>query len=128
MDILERTKETAKQKGMTLRQLEAQAGLGQNSLYRWKKSHPSTKGLESVAKVLGVSVDYLLGNDEGHYLGTARFDDKDVRNEVVHSGAEDKDLAKMIDGAVAFNGKPLTDHDKRIILSLLETMKADGEL
>lgn len=64
MTLFERTKQTAKERGLTLRQVEEQAGLGQNSLYAWKKYTPKGSNLQKVAGVLGVSVDYLLGNTD----------------------------------------------------------------
>lgn len=71
MTLFERTKETAKEQGLTLRQLEEKSGLGQNSLYRWKTYAPKTAYLQKVADVLNVSVDYLLGNtDERHFANS----------------------------------------------------------
>lgn len=67
MNTFERVKVTAREKGLTLRQVEEKAGLGRNSLYRWKDYTPRVSGVTAVADVLGVSVDYLLGNtDEMH--------------------------------------------------------------
>lgn len=64
MTTFERIKKLAKQHGMTLAKLNEQAGLGTNSIYHWKTKKPSTDNLQKVAKVLNVSVDYLLGKDE----------------------------------------------------------------
>lgn len=51
---------------MSVSEVERKAGLSENYLYTWKKSdNPRKKSIESVAKVLGVSVDYLLGKNDG---------------------------------------------------------------
>lgn len=63
MSTFERIKETAKKRGLTLAQLNDKAGLGTNSIYHWKSKRPSAENLSKVANVLGVSSDYLLGND-----------------------------------------------------------------
>ncbi len=67
MTLFDRTKEMAKERGLTLRELEKKAGLGQNFLYRWKTYAPKTAYLQKVADVLDVSVDYLLGNTDEKY-------------------------------------------------------------
>lgn len=67
MTLFDRTKEIIKKRGMSVSEVERKAGLSENYLYTWKKSdNPRKKSIESVAKVLGVSVDYLLGKDENN--------------------------------------------------------------
>ncbi|MBO3093168.1 helix-turn-helix transcriptional regulator [Schleiferilactobacillus harbinensis] len=64
MTLFERIQNTAKKRGMSLRELNNRAGLGTNAIYRWKKSKPAADKLQAVADVLHVSVDYLLGNTD----------------------------------------------------------------
>ncbi|MCT2911940.1 helix-turn-helix domain-containing protein [Weissella confusa] len=67
MTIFERTKELAKKRGLSLQETAKAAGIGINSIYSWKDKKPSVDRIKAVADVLGVSVDYLLGNtDEMH--------------------------------------------------------------
>lgn len=67
MTTFERIKQTAKERGLTLNQLNDTAKLKNNIIYSWKSKTPSAENLSKVADVLGVSVDYLLGNtDEMH--------------------------------------------------------------
>ena len=67
MTIFERTKELAKKRGLSLQETAKSAGIGINSIYSWKDKKPSVDRIKAVADVLGVSVDYLLGNtDEMH--------------------------------------------------------------
>lgn len=63
MMTLERVKLLSKQRGWSLQTTAKKAGIGINSIYRWNKKMPSTASLTAVAKVLGVSTDYLLGED-----------------------------------------------------------------
>lgn len=101
MTTFERIKKLAKQHGMTLAKLNEKAGLGTNSIYHWKTKKPSTDNLQKVAKVLNVSVDYLLGKDE-------------------HKIAE-KRTADLTDDDVIFTyqGKPLSEEDKELIKRLM---------
>ncbi|MGO2722987.1 MAG: helix-turn-helix domain-containing protein [Lactobacillus sp.] len=61
MTLFERVKETAKKRGWSLQETAQKAGLGINSIYAWKNKTPSVDRIKSVADVLGVTVDYLLG-------------------------------------------------------------------
>ncbi|KEZ14833.1 transcriptional regulator Cro/C1 [Lactiplantibacillus plantarum] len=63
MTLFERVKEIAKKRGMSIAEVERKAGLSENYLYTWKKSaNPRRSSIESVAKVLGVSSNFLLSN------------------------------------------------------------------
>ena len=106
MTLFERIKETAKQRGISLTALSVESGLGEKTIYKWKDKEPSASRIKAVADVLGVSVDYLLGNtDEMH--GNK-------------STPTDTDLEDMLDGAVAYGGKPMSDNDRTILKGMLK--------
>lgn len=65
MTTFDRIKNISKKKGYSsLRVLSETAGLGPNAIYQWRNKTPRTDNLQAVADVLGVSVDYLLGNTD----------------------------------------------------------------
>lgn len=64
MNTFDNIKALAAEQGITIKRLAEKAGIGENSIYRWKKSNPSTKSLEKVAKVLNVEVSDLLAKDD----------------------------------------------------------------
>lgn len=64
MAILEKVRILAAEKGVSLSQLERDCGFSRNSVIKWDKSMPSGDKLLRVAQYFGVSVDYLLGNEE----------------------------------------------------------------
>ena len=64
MTLFENVQKAAKQRGLSIRALNEKAQLGTNAIYKWKTQNPSTDKLQAVADVLGVSVDYLLGNTD----------------------------------------------------------------
>lgn len=104
MTVFERVKETAKRRGLSLVVLNDKAGLGKNTIYTWKRVKPGTSALEKVAKVLGVTTDYLLGNEE--------------------PGDKHVDLKK--DPVVlSYGGKPVSDEDMDIIKAILERHSND---
>ena len=57
----ERTKKLAKNKKMSLREVNDKAKLGTNSIYKWKSNKPGSDALAAVAKVLSTTTDYLKG-------------------------------------------------------------------
>ncbi|MGK4017924.1 helix-turn-helix transcriptional regulator [Weissella paramesenteroides] len=105
MTTFERIKEISKNKGYSLSKLNDLAGLGTNSIYHWRDKTPSTDSLKKVADVLGVSVDYLLGNTDDMHANK--------------STPTDADLEDALDGAVAYGGKPMSDNDRKILKGLL---------
>lgn len=62
MTLLNRTKEVAKLRGLSLTDVAIKAGLADKSIYSWDRSIPKADNLSKVAEVLHVSTDYLLGN------------------------------------------------------------------
>ncbi|MBD5832702.1 helix-turn-helix domain-containing protein [Weissella confusa] len=101
MTLFERVKELSKKRGYSLAETSQKAGLGQRALYQWKDNQPSADRLKAVADVLGVSVDYLLGNTDQMYGN--KKDDMPIDLE--------ETLSKL-GPAVSFGGKELTDEQK----------------
>lgn len=112
MTLFERVKEISKKHGFSsLRVLSEQAGLSPNVVYGWKTKEPSAKSLQAVADVLGVSVDYLLGNTDDMHANK-----KSTDNETV-------DIKKVAendtwDDYLSSDGRPLTEHDKKLLRAI----------
>ena len=108
MKPLDRVKELAKKRGWSLQKVATEAGIGINSIYRWSSKTPSTNSLQAVADVLGVSVDYLLGNtDEMH---SNKKDDKKVDLE------QDTTI-------LALDGMELSDDYKQFIIDQVRSLR-----
>lgn len=58
--MLTKILEKCKEKGMTLAELERQAGLANRTIYKWNENIPSVEKVLAVANVLGVTVDELV--------------------------------------------------------------------
>lgn len=61
---IERLDALLKEKKMSRRQLEREAGLGTGTISRWRTNSPSMANLQKVADVLGVSIGYLSGEED----------------------------------------------------------------
>lgn len=113
MTTFERIKEISKQRGLNLKKTATEAGLSENAIYKWKTQTPQSNALQAVADVLGVSVDYLLGNTDD--MHSNKKDDKKV--------ADLKDIMKEFE-IVQFDGKTIPEEDlpviERIIKGLID--------
>ena len=58
--MLTKILEKCKEKGLTLAELERQAGLANRTIYKWNENVPSVEKVLAVANVLGVTVDELV--------------------------------------------------------------------
>ncbi|MCT8392650.1 XRE family transcriptional regulator [Weissella confusa] len=108
MTVLERIKEVSKLRGYNLTKVNEMAHLGKNTIYSWKTKEPSHNNLQAVADVLGVSVDYLLGNtDEMH---SNKKEDKKVDLE------QDTTI-------LALDGMELSDEYKQFIIDQVRSLR-----
>ena len=93
MTLFERVKEISKKHGFSsLRVLSEQAGLSPNVVYGWKTKEPSANRIKAVADVLGVSVDYLLGNTDDMHAN--KKDESTVDLIAAHWGIDLDNLSK----------------------------------
>ncbi|MGF3066612.1 helix-turn-helix domain-containing protein [Facklamia sp. P12950] len=81
MTPFDRLKILCDKQGISINVLEERVGLGQNTLYSWKKKIPSGQNLTKVADYFNVSIDYLLGRtdnptikDDDDFLVAAHID------------------------------------------------------
>lgn len=108
MALIDRVKEVSKKNGLSLTDVAIKAGIGEKSIYAWTTREPTVATLQKVADVLHVSTDYLLGRTDEMNLSTT-----DSQKEVDIKDALEHDIM------LAFDGKPISEKYKRIILELL---------
>lgn len=106
MNTYEIIKTLASDRKITVAELERKLDLSNGSISKWAKSTPNSKYLEKVADYFDVSVDYLLGRSA-----------KQV----------EFDLDKAIDNAMSFDGKPVTEHDRKMMKQLWKAYMAGKE-
>lgn len=103
MEFSERLKELRKQAHLTQVELASKLGIVQSSYADWErgKKKPTQDNLVKIAKVLNVSVDYLVGNSE-----------------------EKADELDNIELLFRMNSKGLTDEEKKVFKKeLIEFME-----
>ena len=60
--IVERIEELCREKHISKRKLEMEAGLGTGSISKWNKFRPRKASLQRVADYFGVELEFLIGN------------------------------------------------------------------
>ncbi|HEM6531181.1 helix-turn-helix domain-containing protein [Streptococcus suis] len=76
----DKIKELADKQGISINILEEKLGYGTNTLYRLKRSNPSSKVLKEIADYFGVSADYLLGRTDNPRIASDEQNDPAVDN------------------------------------------------
>lgn len=104
----DKIKELADKQGISINVLEEKLGYGTNTLYRLKRSNPSSKVLKEIADYFNVSADYLLGRTDNPVIAG----DTVTKTEI--------DLKKDAAESFFYDGHELNDEDLDLISSLLE--------
>lgn len=104
----ERIKELAKKRGLSLNQVEEKLGYSKNTLYSLKRQKVSSDRLQEIADYFGVSTDYLLGRTDNPAIAGEKTPEHEIE-------LDDLDGRIML-----FDGKPLSDDDKRAIKGIIE--------
>ncbi|CBL92264.1 transcriptional regulator [Leuconostoc gasicomitatum] len=104
MTTFERIKDTAKKRGMNLKQVAIASGFSENAIYRYNQGvEPSGPALKAIADTLNVTVNYLLNNSE---------EEPTVKNRLTN--IDDSDIL------LSFDGKEIDADDKQAIIELLK--------
>lgn len=99
--IGDKIRDLRNQKRMSQTDLSKILHVSQQTITKWEtgKAEPSSSALNSLANYFNVSADYLLGRTE-------------ERN------PKSRDLDDAIDGAMSFEGQPVTEHDRKVMKKL----------
>ncbi|CYU39835.1 Cro/CI family phage transcriptional regulator [Streptococcus suis] len=107
----DRIKELAQKRGLSINSLEEKLGYSRNTIYAIKRNQPGSEKLQQIADYFDVSTDYLLGRTDNPRIA----DDQKFYFE-----GQEVDVEELAGTAMRFNGKPLTDKDKRAIQRIIE--------
>ncbi|MCL4934749.1 helix-turn-helix domain-containing protein [Streptococcus suis] len=110
---LEKIKELAKKRGISLAKLEENLGYSTNYFYTLKTKAPNAERLAEIANYFNVSTDYLLGRTDNPRIAS------DETEKFYFEGKE-VDVEHLASTAMRFNGKPLSDEDKKAIQNIIE--------
>ncbi|WP_049512372.1 helix-turn-helix domain-containing protein [Streptococcus anginosus] len=111
--LFEKIKELCQQRGISINYLEETLGYSRNTIYSMKSKKPNAERLQEIADYFNVSTDYLLGRTDNPAI--ARKPQTDI------------DLDDLDGRIMLFDGKPLTDDDKRAIQGIINGYMSSKE-
>lgn len=117
-ETFEKIKELAKKRGKALGQVEEDLGYGRNTLYKIKNSTPNAERIAEIANYFNVSTDYLLGRTDNPSIANSK--------EQFYFEGKEVDVEELASTAMRFNGKPLSDEDKKAIQNIIEIYLRKG--
>ena len=109
---LEKIKELAQKRGISLQKVAEDLGYSINYLYTLKEKTPKSDRLQEIADYFNVSTDYLLGRTNNPAIAG---DSK----EYIWQG-KTLNVEEMASNVMMFGGRELTDEKKKIIQSIIE--------
>lgn len=113
MTLVEKIRALARQRDLSLPQLEQELGLGNGTISRWRSSSPNTEKLQKIADYFQVSMDYLLGREQ--YL--TQKDEKDIAKDLDNIIEK---LASGEDGPASYNGEEISPEAAELFRDELE--------
>lgn len=110
--LFEKIKELCQQRGISINYLEETLGYSRNTIYSMKSKKPNAERLQEIADYFNVSTDYLLGRTDNPAIAG--------KPEKFYFEGQEVDVEQLASTAMRFNGKPLTDEDKKAIQNIIE--------
>lgn len=102
MDVLGKIKELAKQRNISLAELERRTGLSSGSITKWGKSAPSVDKLAKIAEYFHVSTDYLLGRTDTPHMGMSEKQ-------------KEMTIEEALKSVMSYNGKEVSENDRQVL-------------
>lgn len=93
MNIVERIKDKAQEKGLSIKALEEKIGLGNGTIKRWEHSSPQCNKIMLVANYLQVPLAWLV---EGTESETLTNEEKELLNEYRSARPEVQESARLL--------------------------------
>lgn len=110
MSLVRNIQELCSSKNTTLIGLEREIGLGRGTIRNWDNHAPSIDKLQKVANYFGVSIDFLLGQEN-----LTKKDERDIAKRLEQLEA---DLASQ--QTLMLSGEILDDETRELLKSALE--------
>lgn len=119
MNIVDRVKQLADNKGIKITDIEEACDLPVKSIYKWNKNKPSIDRVIKVAEYLRVDVGYLLGTTEYK----TKFEEWDAK---YNNNGEMRDKVKQIEAvdtiAAHLEDKEITDEKIKALTQYMDLL------
>ncbi|HEL2560116.1 TPA: helix-turn-helix domain-containing protein [Streptococcus suis] len=104
---LEKIKELAKKRGISLAKLEENLGYSTNYFYTLKTKAPNAERIAEIANYFNVSTDYLLGRTDNPRIAT-------------DNQFPEIDFKEMAAESMSYDGKPFDEDDIEFFSYIME--------
>ena len=108
MDMVEKILTLIDRKGMTQSALERAIGLSDGRITKWKNGvgEPTARNAREIARLMGVTVDYLVDDDQAEPVAAPRLTDAEMTalDLVRELGLEKGDVIRRLAGMPTTNG------------------------
>ncbi|MDK8641303.1 helix-turn-helix domain-containing protein [Niallia taxi] len=118
MSLVEKVKYLCKQRKTTVASLERSLDFGNGTIRKWDNAYPSADKLKRVADYFGVTVDYLLNENEDTDSIKSTLTSKDQSDIEKRMREIKKDLEKA-DGLM-FSGEPMSEEAIESLMSAMD--------
>ena len=125
--MVNRIKELAKEKSVSISTIEKSVGLGNGIIGKWKKQNPSCEKLKLVADYLNTTIDYLLTGSVSSL--PANLSEDQQRLLKMYSLLSDMEKGEILgELKVITNGRTITkeDNDSNIYTACVEARSFDN--
>ncbi|MDR2976892.1 MAG: helix-turn-helix domain-containing protein [Streptococcaceae bacterium] len=126
MGIYDRIKELAANKRVSIRKVEEDLGYSNGTIRRWNKFPPTINKVLNIADYFHTTDAYLLGRVDD----PEQFDwDSTIRisSPTEEDRKEYADFNRMFEGVEAYNGQPMTEHDRKVIEAMVKSYMENKE-
>lgn len=104
MIVFERVQLLAKKQGKSINDVENDLGYSQNTLYRLKRSNPSSKKLQELADYFHTTTDYLLGRTD----------------EAMAASDIDMEVEEALNSIRSYQGQPISDEEREVMRGIIK--------
>lgn len=120
LELYDKIKNLCYERDITVKFLEQQLKLSENTISKWKKSVPSADKLDKVAEYFNVSTQYLLGKTDhrGCYDPDFELTDKEEKDVAKRFGKIKEQL--MSEQGLMFDGEILDEETAQLLLEAIE--------
>lgn len=118
MNLLQKVRYLCEQRKTNVSTLEKELGFGNGTIRKWAKAYPSADKLKKIANYFGVTVDYLLNEDDSTVAVISTLSQKDQKD--IAKRMEEIKADLMNSDGLMFSGEPMSEEATKSLMSAME--------
>ena len=118
--FLEKIKKLCKEKGETIGDFEVNMGFSRGAVYKRNKSLPNVGTAKKIADYFGVSIDWLMSEDDLPRDSASKKDGLTAKDERDIKQAIEDFKNRLSTAGVMYDGEPLDEESQAAVLAAVE--------